>query len=71
MIWIVDEEKGESYNVCGTNIHVTKTGMFQLWGTKSPDKTILIMQNETQEEVKMLKDAIDYAVNKGVKTFTI
>ena len=71
MIWLVT--KNESFQITGQNLfHNKKEEQFELWGTRLiSGKTILIFASKEEEEVKLLRDAIDYAIEHGEKTFTL
>lgn len=68
MIWII--KGNESHEIISTNIHV-EDDKFQLWVTRPNGKTIKIFEDKDKNEANLLKDAIDYAITTGEKSFTI
>lgn len=71
MIWIINPDKMESYQIIGINIHEQKNKPFQLWGTKPCGKTILLLEDKDEEKVINYGDAINYAIAENIKTFTL
>lgn len=69
-MWIVKKDINESFEIVGTNLHVTKDGKHQLWATKTSDRTIMLVEGE-EELIRDYKDAIDYAISNGKESFTI
>ena len=67
MMWIVDSNKYESYEIIGTNIH-KEENIFQIWATKTSGK---IKQSDDEQLIKDYKEAIDYAISKSNIVFTI
>lgn len=70
MIWIIDEENKESYQIAGTNIH-EENDLFELWATKISGKTIKLVDSKLAIEVLDYKAAIDYAIHKGLPVFKL
>lgn len=60
----------ESHQIVSTNIH-EEDGKFQLWATKPNGKTLKVQQSTVEEDINMLKDAIDYAIEIGETAFRI
>ena len=71
MIWLVTEN--ESIQITGQNLFYNKKDeQFELWVTRLiSGKTLLILASKDEEEVKLLRDAIDYAIDNGEKTFSL
>lgn len=70
MMWIVDSNKYESYEIIGTNIH-KEENIFQIWATKTSGKTIKLKESDDEQLIKDYKEAIDYAISKSNIVFTI
>ena len=72
MIWIINKEKNESYQVVGINVHKNKEDkMYEVWGTKPDGKTIMLQKDKNKEKIVEYADGIHYAISTGIKTFTL
>lgn len=59
MLWLV---KGDfSHQIISCNIHIEE-GKFQLWITRPNGKSMKIEESMNKDEVQLIKDAIDYAI---------
>jgi hypothetical protein len=68
MLWLV--EKDSSHEIISCNIH-KKDELHQLWVTRPNGKSLLIRENENEKEIKLLKEAIDYAIETGEKALRL
>lgn len=67
MIWIV---KGDnSYSAIGVNIAL-KGDASELWIERPTGKTVKIV-TDTEERIKVYKEAIDFAIKSGKTTFEL
>lgn len=61
MLWLVQESA--SHEIISCNTHYEKeTNMHQLWVTRSSGKSLLIIESEDKNEILVIKNAIDYAI---------
>lgn len=65
MLWLI--VKGASHQIISANIHSEKkpNGLHQLWVERPTGKTLKIIESRDMKEVKIVKDAIDYAIKHG------
>lgn len=65
MIWLV---KGNmSHQIISCNIYDNKDkGTHELWVTRPGGKNLKISESKNRDVVSEIKDAIDYAVEKGI-----
>ena len=68
MLWIISN--GQSCAITGCNIH-SKNGVHQVWVERTGGKTLKIAESVDIEDVKVVKEAIDYAVKMGEKVLEI
>lgn len=68
MLWLV--VRGASYQIIGCNIH-QENGKYQLWVLRQNGKSLKIVENENEEEVKTVKEAIDYAIKHREPTLEL
>jgi len=62
MIWLViDNEKSDTIVSCNTH---EENGKYQLWVTKINGKTQKIRESENKADIQIIKEAIDYAIEK-------
>lgn len=62
MIWIVKED--QSHEIISCNIH-EEGGMFQVWATRPNDKSFKLDENKDRKVVMEIKEAIDFAIERG------
>lgn len=68
MLWLVI--KGASYQIVSCNLH-QENGKHQLWIERARGKSIKVKESEKYEDVKELKDAIDFAIKQGYPSFEV
>ena len=68
MIWIIVND--ESHQIISCNIH-SADGRHQLWVTRPNGKNLKVLEKDTHSEIMEVKEAIDYAISSGYKTFTV
>lgn len=68
MLWLVI--KGASYQIISCNIH-EENGVHKLWIERPNGKSLKIKESKHFDEVKEVKDAIDYAIRKGHTTLEL
>lgn len=68
MLWIVKDNM--SIQIIGCNI-CEKNGMFQLWVTRPNDKSLMLDENTSKEEILIIKEAIDYAIENKEKALRL
>lgn len=68
MIWLIKEN--ESIAIVSCNIHKNKE-TYQLWVERPNGKTKMVAQSEDRGVVEEFKEAIDWAVQDGHKTFSL
>lgn len=68
MLWIV--LKRESHQIIACNI-AKKGNEFELWVTRPNDKGLCIAKSEKLEDVQVIKEAIDFAIEQGEKALRI
>lgn len=62
MLWIV--KGSSSYLITSCNI-AENNGEFQLWVERSNGKSLKIEQSADEQEIKTIKEAIDYAIENN------
>lgn len=67
MIWIIKGNESHEIISCNTAIDDKKS---ELWVTRPNGKNLKIFEGSS-DDVKELKEAIDYAIKHNEKTFTI
>ena len=67
MLWINIGEK--SYQVVGVNIKIDGDNS-ELWAERPSGKTIKLATGD-EETIRLHKEAIDFSVKEGHKTYTI
>lgn len=67
MIWIIKGSESHEIISCNTAINKDKG---QLWVTRPNDKNLKVFEGSA-DDVKELKEAIDYAIKHNEKTFII
>jgi hypothetical protein len=61
-----------SFEIKGINLFTNeKNGRHELWATKPDGKTMLVFDSEEVEHIIELKDAIEFAINAGERTFSL
>lgn len=68
MIWIIKGD--ESYEIAAVNI-AKKANHVELWVTRTNGNGLKILENNNLEEVQEYKEAIDFAIQEGKRTFRI
>ena len=68
MLWLVIE--GASHQIIGCNVH-QRDNKYQLWVERVNGKTLLVYENMLEEEVSMVKDAIDHAIETKESTLRL
>ena len=68
MIWII--KGNESHEIISCNV-ADKEDKSELWVTRPNGKNLKIFESQNKDIVKELKEAIDFAIKIGEKTFTI
>ncbi len=68
MLWIII--KGASYQIIGCNVH-HEGDNYQLWVERTNGKNLKIVESTNEEEVSVVKDAIDYAIQHGEPTLEL
>lgn len=63
MLWLINSNY--SYYVNGCNICCGKNGKWQLWIERPSGANLMIIENEDHKEIKIIKDAIDFAVENN------
>lgn len=71
MIWLVIDN--ESVQIVGQNVFYNSSKKkHELWGVRaSSGKSFLIYESENEGDVTLVRDAIDYAIDTGEKTFVL
>ncbi len=59
MIWIIKDEM--SHQIISCNVHL-EDGKHQLWVTRPNGKSLKLQESEQKEEVMIIKEAIDFAI---------
>lgn len=68
MLWVI---KGDySHQIVSCNIH-EDNGVFQLWVTRTNGKNIKLEESANREEVLLIKEAIDYAIEHREPTLRL
>lgn len=61
MLWLVTEDL--SYQIISCNLHKnTENGEYEVWVTRPTGKNIKILSSSKLEDVKEIKEAIDYSI---------
>lgn len=68
MLWLIIE--GASHQIISCNIH-EEHGKHQLWIERPNKKSLKIIESENLSDVQEIKEAIDYAIEKGEKALRI
>jgi len=68
MLWVIVGDA--SYEIVSCNVH-EKDGIFSIWIERPNGKTLKLKESEKEEDVKIIKEAIDYAISKGEKTLVL
>ena len=70
MIW---EIKGdESHEIMSSNMFENEEEeIFEVWITRPNGKNLKVFVHEDKDEAKLFKEALDYAIKTGEKTFTV
>lgn len=68
MLWLVIE--GASYQIISCNLH-QEGNKHQLWVERARGKSVKIKESDDFEEVKEIKDAIDFAIKNGTPTLEL
>lgn len=68
MIWVI--LKDESHQIISSNIF-TEGNKHQVWVTRPNAKNLKVFEDKDIEEALLLKEALDFAIKTGEKTFTI
>lgn len=68
MIWLV--MKDESHQIVSCNVFEDED-KHQVWVTRPGGKNLKVYENKEKSEVLLFKEALDYAIKTGEKTFTI
>lgn len=69
-MWLVMSSK--SFEIKGINLHANeKNNKHELWVTKPDGKTVLVFESKDITAIIELKEAIDFAIETGEKTFIL
>lgn len=68
MLWLVI--KNESHQIISCNTF-KEGNKYQLWVEKPSGKTKKIIESTNEEDVKLVKEAIDYAIRNGDPTLEL
>lgn len=68
MLWLVLE--GASYQMRECNTHY-RDGKYQLWIERNNGKSLKVIESEYEQEIKEVKEAIDYAVRTGQRSLEL
>lgn len=63
MLWLIKEDA--SHQIMSCNIH-NANNTFELWITRPNDKNLKIAESTKQEDVAIIKEAIDYAIENSI-----
>lgn len=63
MLWLIKEDA--SHQIMSCNIH-NANNIFELWITRPNDKNLKIAESTKQEDVAIIKEAIDYAIENSI-----
>ena len=70
MIWIIKGD--ESHNIISCNVFQNEEeDIYEVWITRPNGKNLKVFKHEDKAEASLLKEAIDFAIQKGLPTFTI
>lgn len=67
MIWII--KGNQSFSAIGANVSMSE-GQASLWIERPTGKTIRVA-TDTQERIALHKEAIDFAIKNGHKTYEV
>ena len=62
--------KNESHQIVSSNVF-TENGKHQVWVTRANLKNLKIFEDKDESEALLLKEALDFAIRTGEKTFTV
>lgn len=69
MLWLVKNNKNGisySYEIQACNIHFNKeTNTYQLWVERNNNSNIMVSESKKHEDIAELKEAIDFAIERG------
>lgn len=68
MLWLVMDEASHEIKSCNT---CEKDGLFQVWVERANGKSLKVNESSVREEVEVIKDAIDWAIQEGHKTLRL
>jgi hypothetical protein len=70
MLWLVI--KGASHQITGCNLFWNgKNEKWEVWIEKPNGKTLKIKESADEKEANEIKEAIDYAISKGVPSLEL
>lgn len=61
-MWIIKDDVSHAIISCNTH---QEGDFYQLWVTRPNDKNLMIMESKNKEEITMVKEALDYAIEHG------
>ena len=68
MFWLIINDV--SHQIMSCNIH-DANNKFELWVTRPNDKNLKIAESDDVEDIREIKDAIDYAIEHGAAALRI
>lgn len=68
MLWLIVGDA--SHNIIGCNT-CEKNGMHQVWVERVNGKTLKVRESKNKNDVQIVKEAIDYAIENGHKTLNL
>lgn len=70
MLWL-QIEPTKSHEIISCNTCVTKEGFHQVWVERPNGKTLMVKESESENEIKEIKEAIDFAISVGEKSLKL
>lgn len=68
MFWLILDDV--SHQIVSCNIHYNND-KFELWVTRPNDKNLKIAESSDAEDIREIKEAIDFAIENNVKALRI
>lgn len=68
MIWLIKED--ESIAIVSCNVH-HKPDKYQLWVERPNGKTKVVYESQEKKDIIDMKEALDWAIENGHKTFSV
>lgn len=61
MLWLIMDDV--SHQIISCNTH-EEEGIYQVWITRPNGKSVKVKESLNKEEIEIIKEAIDYAIEK-------